>query len=202
MGNAILFRRHHGRVKILKLDGQLLKVKRPLIVNQILADYPGYVILHSEAVRHMGVRAKPLDESATLNARHLYFLVDLPKLENQTRRVRSEIPTNPKSRLEIILLTRRSISDISHTNCEPSSDISKTSEDNGVLRIKVRFRKVQLEMMAERQDRSETVERILNSCLNHAKFQQMERGKVKKHWEPKEDNMPWKPTLESVPETC
>ncbi|GLJ50391.1 hypothetical protein SUGI_1074050 [Cryptomeria japonica] len=205
MGNAILFRRHHGRVKIMKLDGQLLKVKGPLLVNQILADYPGYVILHSEAVRHMGVRAKPLDGSATLNARHLYFLVQLPKLENQTRRVRSEIPTNPKSRLESMLLTRRSISDISHTNCEPSSDttISKTSEDNGVLRIKVRFSKVQLlEMMAESQDRSETVERILNSCLNHAKFEQMERGKVKKDLEPKEDNLPWKPSLESVPETC
>ncbi|XP_057853200.1 uncharacterized protein At1g66480-like [Cryptomeria japonica] len=189
----------------MKLDGQLLKVKGPLLVNQILADYPGHVILHSEAVRHMGVRAKPLDGSATLNARHLYFLVQLSKLENQTRRVRSEIPTNPKSRLESMLLTRRSISDISHGNCEPSSDttISKTSEDNGVLRIKVRFSKVQLlEMMAESQDRSERVERILNSCLNHAKFQQMERGKVKKDWEPKEDNLPWNPSLESVPETC
>ncbi|GLJ50388.1 hypothetical protein SUGI_1074010 [Cryptomeria japonica] len=181
MGNAILFRRHHGYVKIMKLDGQVLKVKGPLIVDDILADYPGYVILHSEAVRHMGIRAKPLDGSATLKANHLYFLVELPKVENHPLRVCSGIPTNAKSRLQSVLLTRRSISYISHKNCEPSLDNSSSeiSEDNGAFQVKVRMRRAELiEMMAESQESSETVERILDSCLNHAKSQQMERGNV------------------------
>ncbi|GLJ50387.1 hypothetical protein SUGI_1073990 [Cryptomeria japonica] len=176
MGNAIFFRRHHGRVKIMKLDGQVLKMKGPLIVNDILAGYPGYVILHSEAVRHMGVKAKPLDGSATLNAKHLYFLVQLPKVDNQQRgprRVRSGIPTNAKSRLESMLLESRSISDISHMNFKPSS--SEINEDNGAVRVKVRLTKAQLiEMTDESQESCDTVERILDSILNHEKSQQME----------------------------
>ncbi|GLJ50382.1 hypothetical protein SUGI_1073910 [Cryptomeria japonica] len=205
MGNAILFRRHHGRVKIMKLDGQVLKVKGPLIVDDILADYPGYAILHSEAVRHMGVKAKPLDGSASLNAKHLYFLVQLPKVENhkrEPRRVRSGIPTNAKSRLESMLLTRRSISDISHMNCDPSSS-EIMSEDNGAVRVKVRLTKAQLiEMMDESQESSVTVERILDSILNHEKSQQMERGKEEEDREEKEENLAWKPSLGNVGETC
>ncbi|GLJ50385.1 hypothetical protein SUGI_1073970 [Cryptomeria japonica] len=199
MGNAIFFRRHHGRVNIMKLDGQVLKVKGPLIVNDILAYYPGYVILHSEAVRHMGVKAKPLDGSATLNAKHLYCLIQLPKVENHKRepkRVSSGIPMNAKSRLESLLLTRRSISDISHINCEPSS--SESSEDNGAVRVKVRLTKAELiELMGESQESCDTVERILDSILNHEKFQQMERGKEIEE----EENFAWKPSLGSVPET-
>ncbi|GLJ50398.1 hypothetical protein SUGI_1074170 [Cryptomeria japonica] len=76
MGNAILSRAHNGHVKIMKLDGHVMKMKVPVTLDEILQDYPGYVILHSEAVRHMGVRAKPLDGSASLNAENLYFLVE------------------------------------------------------------------------------------------------------------------------------
>ncbi|GLJ50384.1 hypothetical protein SUGI_1073960 [Cryptomeria japonica] len=205
MGNAILFRRHHGHVKIMKLDGQVMKVKGPLIVDDILADYPGYVILHSEAVRHMGVKAKPLDGSATLNAKHLYFLVQLPKVENhkrEPRRVRSGIPMNAKSRLESMLLTHRSISDISHMNCDPSSS-EIMSEDNGAVRVKVRLTKAQLiEMLGESQESFDTVERILDSILNHEKFQQMEGGKEEEDREENEENLAWKPSLGSVGETC
>ncbi|KAH9295559.1 hypothetical protein KI387_039147, partial [Taxus chinensis] len=134
MGNAFTLR-GHGRVKIMKLDGEVVKLKVPVTVDEILKDFPGYVILHSEEVRHMGVRAKPLDGSVNLQAKHSYFLVEMPKLENYVRaqrRLRSGIIMNAKSRLESMLLARRSISDISVLNSDnnglPSS--SKIKEDH------------------------------------------------------------------------
>ncbi|GLJ50395.1 hypothetical protein SUGI_1074140 [Cryptomeria japonica] len=156
----------------------------------------------------MGVRAKPLDGSATLKAKHLYFLIELPKLENYQcapRRIRSGIAMNAKSRLENMLLARRSISDISYMNCEPSSDTSSSeiSEDNGAVRVKVRMRRAELiEMMAESHDSSQTAERILESCLNSVKSHQTESRNVMDVQEEKEDNLVWRPSLGSIPETC
>ncbi|GLJ50397.1 hypothetical protein SUGI_1074160 [Cryptomeria japonica] len=96
---------------------------------------------------------------------------------------------NAKSRLESMLLGRRSISDISHMNCEPSSS-EILSEHNGGVRVKVRMRKAELiEMMAESQDSSQTAERILESCLNSVKSQQMESRNVMDDQEEKEDNL-------------
>jgi len=59
-----------------------------------------------------------------------------------------------------------------------------------------------IEMMADSEDSSETAQRILQSCLNSVKSQQMEKGNVKEDQEEKEDNLPWKPSLGSIPETC
>ncbi|XP_057853196.1 uncharacterized protein At1g66480-like [Cryptomeria japonica] len=161
MGNAILSRAHNGHVKIMKLDGHVMKMKVPVTLDEILQDYPGYVILHSEA----------------------------PKVDNHPLSVRSGIAMNAKSRLESMLLGRRSISDISHMNCEPSSS-EILSEHNGGVRVKVRMRKAELiEMMAESQDSSQTAERILESCLNSVKSQQMESRNVMDDQEEKEDNL-------------
>uniref|UniRef100_A0A0D6QTL3 Uncharacterized protein n=1 Tax=Araucaria cunninghamii TaxID=56994 RepID=A0A0D6QTL3_ARACU len=206
MGNAIQSS-GHGRVKIMKLDGEVTKVKEPVTVDEILKDYPGYVVLPSEAVRHMGVRAKPLDRSENLKAKHLYFLVELPKLENyqrEPRRVRSGIQMNAKSRLESMLLARRSISDITIMNSSSSNDnngassSSEQGEDKSALRLKVRLSKTQLaKMMAESEDSSETAEKILESCL------QVAEAAEKKEEEPQKlGNLPWKPALGSIPETC
>ncbi|GLJ50396.1 hypothetical protein SUGI_1074150 [Cryptomeria japonica] len=150
----------------------------------------------------MGVREKPLDGSATLNSKHLYILVELPKVESHPLRVHFGIAMNAKSRLESMLLACRSISDILHMNCESSSS-EIMSEDNGGVRVKVRMRKAELiEMMAESQDSSQTAERILESCLNSIKSKQMERGNVMEDQEEKGDNLVWKPSLGSIPETC
>ncbi|KAH9295556.1 hypothetical protein KI387_039144 [Taxus chinensis] len=191
----------------MKLDGQVMKVKEPVTVDEILVDYPGYVILHSDAVRHMGVKAKPLDGCVSLNAKYLYFLVELPKVENLERgprRVRSGIHMNAKSKLESMLLVRRSISDISVTNHgrhDPSS--SEIGEDNGAVRIKVRMTKARLaEIMAESEDSSETAKRIAESLLKDAKTLEKEKEKVNEDEEQNEENCPWKPSLGSIPETC
>ncbi|GLJ50386.1 hypothetical protein SUGI_1073980 [Cryptomeria japonica] len=172
MGNAILFRRHNGRIRIMKLDGQVLKVKGPLIVDDILADYPGYVfciqkqfvIWESEQNLWMDLPLSTLSTSIFLfncqswTITHEGSILGYPQMQNTSS--------------------------------------SEMSEDNGALQIKVRMRRVQLiEMMAKSEDSSETAERIMDSLLNQAKSQQMERGKVK---EEKDDNLPWKPSLESV----
>ncbi|KAH9295563.1 hypothetical protein KI387_039151, partial [Taxus chinensis] len=194
MGNAFTLS-GHGRVKIMKLDGEVMKLKVPVTVDEILKDFPGYVILHSEAVRHMGVRAKPLDGSANLQAKHLYFLVELPKLENYVcapRKVRSGLIMDAQSRLETMLLARRSISDITFLNKD---------DQNGGLRLKVRLTRAQLaKMTTESQNSSETAEKILHSCLERAETLEMEEEKDKEGEERNPSSLPWKPALVSIPE--
>ncbi|GLJ50379.1 hypothetical protein SUGI_1073830 [Cryptomeria japonica] len=145
----------------------------------------------------MGVKAKPLDGSASLKAKHLYFLVELPKIENfqrAPRRVRSGITLDAKSRLENLLLARRSISDISVMKYEPAE---AAPVENGAVRLKVRLTRAQLDkMMAESQDSSETAEKILQTCFENAQKTEKEEE------EPKQSGLAWKPALGSIPETC
>ena len=72
-------------------------------------------------------------------------------------------------------------------------------EDNGgLVRVKVYMQKSKLiKMMAQRKDSFEIVERIMESCLNFVRSQQMERGNVEK----KIDNLVWKLSLESITKT-
>eukprot|EP01018_Ginkgo_biloba_P037654 Gb_39534 [translate_table: standard] len=205
MGNAIISSRGHGRIKVMKLDGEILKFKAPVTVGQIVGEYPNHVILHSEAVRHLGVRAKPLDECTPLKPKHLYFLVQLPKLEESRapRRVRSGITMNAKSRLESMLLARRSVSDISvmTSSTETKPHLTSVSpphgDQDGAVRLKVRLTKAQLaKLMSESQNSGETAERILDMCLSdHAQPQPEEQEEIVP-----ENN--WKPALRSIPETC
>eukprot|EP01018_Ginkgo_biloba_P037660 Gb_25912 [translate_table: standard] len=202
MGNAIVSSRGHGRIKVMKLDGEILKFKAPMTVGQIVGDYPNHVILHSDAVRHLGVKAKPLDECTPLKPKHLYFFVQFPELEESRapRRVRSEITMSAKSRLECMLLARRSVSDISvmssPTETKPRlMSVSPTQGDRDrAVRLKVRLTKAELaKIMSESQNSDETAERILSMCLSDCAQTQSEDQEI----------VPLKPALtESIPQTC
>ncbi|KZV19531.1 hypothetical protein F511_06393 [Dorcoceras hygrometricum] len=78
-------------------------------------ELPRHVLLESEAVKHYGVRAKPLEPGQGAQAQEAVFLVELPKFpeERVPRRVRSGIQMSAKDRLESLLLARRSSSDLS-----------------------------------------------------------------------------------------
>uniref|UniRef100_A0A6N2N7R0 Uncharacterized protein n=1 Tax=Salix viminalis TaxID=40686 RepID=A0A6N2N7R0_SALVM len=90
MGNALGGKR---TAKVMKIDGETFKFKTPVKAGDVAADHPGHVLLESEAVKHYGIRAKPLEAHQDLVPKRLYFLVELPNTfaEKVPRRVRSGI---------------------------------------------------------------------------------------------------------------
>lgn len=70
-------------VKVMKISGETMKLNSPVKVEDVVKDYPGFVLLESEAVKHYGVRAKPLEPHQKLSTKRLYFLVELPKVPKE-----------------------------------------------------------------------------------------------------------------------
>ncbi|KAK7362581.1 hypothetical protein VNO77_04698 [Canavalia gladiata] len=149
--------------KVMKIDGETFKLKTPVKAGDVLKDHPGLVLLESEAVKHYGVRAKPLEAHKELQPKRLYFLVELPK-ETKPRRVRSGINMSAKDRLESLVLTRRSASDLSIMKQTNMGDGEQhgNNKDNGGVRLKMRLPKAEVEkLMQDCKDEAEAAERIM-----------------------------------------
>ncbi|KAM6562989.1 hypothetical protein CsatB_022987 [Cannabis sativa] len=170
MGNSLGAKK---AAKVMRINGEEFKVKAGIEVGEVVKDYPGHVLLESEAVKHYGTRAKPLDLSYELKAKRLYFLVELPKVtirENHNnikipRRVQSGINMSAKDRLENLMLSRRSVSDLSMM--KPTSILPADSPENGTpVRVTMRLRKSEVEkLMQESKDQAEAAEKIVGLCL-------------------------------------
>ncbi|KAG7030578.1 hypothetical protein SDJN02_04615, partial [Cucurbita argyrosperma subsp. argyrosperma] len=164
MGNAFGGKK---TVKVMKVTGETMKLNTPVQAGDVVKDYPGFVLLDSEAVKHYGVRAKPLEPHQNLSRKRLYFLVDLPKLPNQPppRRIRSAIHMSAKDRLESLMLARRSASDL--TIMKPKSvlaeeDAGEGSSGAGTTRLKVRLPRAEVEkLLKESKDKGEAAEKIV-----------------------------------------
>ncbi|KAK7276272.1 hypothetical protein RIF29_17410 [Crotalaria pallida] len=161
------------KAKVMKIDGETFKLKTPATANDVVKDYPGFVLLDSQAVKHFGLRAKPLEPHQELKPKKIYFLVELPKLEPKEndnkgtlhRRVRSSgiRGMNAKDRLDLLMLSKRSVSDFTIARQQqplPSNDIGM---DRGPMRVKMRLPKAQLEkLMEESGDGADVAERIMS----------------------------------------
>ncbi|XP_041009742.1 uncharacterized protein At1g66480-like [Juglans microcarpa x Juglans regia] len=165
MGNSLGAKK---TAKVIKINGETLKLKTPVQAGELVKDYPGHVLLDSEAVKHYGIRAKALEPHQLLEPRRLYFLVELPQppKEKVPRRVRSEINMSAKDRLESLMLSRRSVSDLSIM--KPTSimlEESKEGSQNGAVRLRMRLPKAKVEkLMKESKDEAEAAEKIMNLC--------------------------------------
>jgi hypothetical protein len=165
MGNALGAKKS---VKVMKINGETMRFKAPVEAAQVVKDYPGYVLLESEAVKHYGIRAKPLEAHQLLKPKRLYFLVELPKFpeDKYARRVRSGINMSAKDRLESLMLGRRSVSDLSLL--KPASiAVEETRRTEGEpVRMKMRVRKADVEkLMMEGGDEGALAEKIVRLCL-------------------------------------
>ncbi|XVF85337.1 hypothetical protein PTKIN_Ptkin17bG0109700 [Pterospermum kingtungense] len=168
MGNSLGGRK---TTKVMKINGETLKLKTPVKAEEVVKDYPGHVLLESEAVKHYGIRAKPLQGHQQLEPKRLYFLVVLPEApkEKATRRVRSGINMSAKDRLESLMLSRRSVSDL--TLLKPKSVVipeeteeeeGEGSEQSGAMRVKMRLPKAEVErLMKESKNEAEAAEKIM-----------------------------------------
>ncbi|XP_023643748.1 uncharacterized protein At1g66480 isoform X2 [Capsella rubella] len=121
MGNSLGSKK---TTKIMNINGESFKLKTPVKAGTVIKDFPGHVLLESEAVRQFGVRAKPLEPHQNLESKRLYFMVELPRTwkERTPRRVRSGIQISAKERLENLKLSRRSSSDLSVMKTEEVDD--------------------------------------------------------------------------------
>ncbi|KAL1215270.1 hypothetical protein V5N11_029404 [Cardamine amara subsp. amara] len=174
MGNSITIKRK--RAKVMKIDGETFRLKTPTTAREVTADYPGYVLLDSEAVKHFGVRAKPLEPSQILKPKKTYFLVELPKFPPEKtpetdnklpyRRVMSGIHVGAKERLEMLMLSRRTVSDVTTVRSDggdgPVLGPGQTS-------VRLRLPRSQItKLMDESHDASEIAEKILGIYMERS----------------------------------
>ncbi|XP_062107582.1 uncharacterized protein At1g66480-like [Humulus lupulus] len=173
MGNSIGGGRK--RVKVMKINGETYKLKLPVTVRDAVKDHPGHVILDSEAVKHFGVRAKPLEAQQELKPKKLYFLVELPKVSfndhhhKSARRVRSGINMSAKDRLECLMLSRRAVSDLSMARAS-SSHVSggPVAPNSGPMRVKMRLPRAQVAKLVEdSRDEVEVAEKIIGLYMEN-----------------------------------
>ncbi|KAF8021283.1 hypothetical protein BT93_G1652 [Corymbia citriodora subsp. variegata] len=165
MGNAIGAKK--GKTaKVMKISGETTKLRTPVLAGEVLRNHPGHVLLESEAVKHFGIRATPLDARQSLEPKRLYFLVELPEssAERMPRRVRSGINMSARDRLESLMLARRSASDLSNVN--PASIAAAKDlkgEGGGSKRLTMRLPKGEVErLMKESRDEAEAAGKIVN----------------------------------------
>ena len=167
MGNTLGSKK---TAKVMKINGEEFKLKTPIQAGEVVKDYPGHVLLESEAVKHYGTRAKPLEPSQELKPKRLYFLVELPKAEKVTRRVRSGINMSAKDRLENLMLSRRSVSDLSimkPMSVLPEEEELPTNSSGGSgVRVKMRLPRAEVErLIKESRDGADAAEKIVDFCL-------------------------------------
>ncbi|KAK7305725.1 hypothetical protein VNO77_43635 [Canavalia gladiata] len=164
MGNAM---GGGKKAKVMKIDGETFKLKTPVRANDVVKNYPGHVLLDSHAVKHFGLRAKPLEPHHELKPKKIYFLVELPKVQPEPlpRRVRSSgiRGMNAKDRLDFLMLSKRSVSDLTMVKQQgPGPD------HGGPTRVKMRLPKAQLDrLMEESNDGSEMAEKIISLYMGN-----------------------------------
>lgn len=174
MGNAI---GGSKKAKVMKIDGETFKLKTPARANDVVRDYPGHVLLDSQAVKHFGVRARPLEPHHELKPKGIYFLVELPKVqvpvqtqvpsEPLPRRVRSSgiRGMNAKERLDFLMLSKRSVSDLTTVKKSDGPD----PVNGGPTRVTMRLPKAQLDrMMEESHDGNEVAEKIIGLYMGNS----------------------------------
>ncbi|XVE92055.1 hypothetical protein REPUB_Repub01dG0064300 [Reevesia pubescens] len=193
MGNSLGGKK---TTKVMKINGETFKLKTPVKAEEVVKDYPGHVLLESEAVKHFGIRAKPLQPNQKLEPKRLYFLVELPEApkERVPRRVRSGINMSAKDRLESLMLSRRSVSDL--TLMKPKSVIPEESEEegseeSGAMRVKMRLPKAEVEkLMKESKNEAEAAEKIMQLCMENTRNSSREAVKQQQvHWKSSHGNV-------------
>lgn len=180
MGNSIGGERK--KAKVMKVNGEIFKLKTPIRAWDVIKDYPGHALMDSVAVKHFGIRAQPLEPQQELKPKKIYFLVELPKFpdhEKAPRRVRSGINMTAKDRLECLMLSRRSISDLSVVKPSLGPMLSSQADNTlGPMQVKLRIPRVQLDKLVEESpDGADVAEKILHLYMMNSSHHQEPQGK-------------------------
>ncbi|XP_010415796.1 PREDICTED: uncharacterized protein At1g66480 [Camelina sativa] len=161
MGNSLGSKK---TAKVMNINGESFKLKTPVKAGTVVKDFPGYVLLESEAVKQFGIRAKPLEPHQNLESKRLYFMVELPRTwkERTPRRVRSGIQISAKERLENLKLSRRSSSDLSVMKKNEEVD---HDEERQVSSVTLKLPKWKVEKLRKASGGSDFSNKIAALCL-------------------------------------
>lgn len=154
----------------MKIDGDTFRLQTPARVSDATKEYPGFVLFDSDSVKRYGVRVKPLEPNHILVPNKTYFLVELPNLPTDVvaeeghmsnklpfRRVMSGIHVSAKERLEMLMLSRRAVSDVALARSDGGNEIGP-----GQTRVRLKLPRSQImKLMGESQDAPEVTERII-----------------------------------------
>lgn len=149
------------KTKVMKINGEILKLNTPITTSDVVKDYPGHVLLESEQVKKFGISAKPLEPEQELKPSKIYFLVELPlfpkeEITKVTRRVKSAVHMSAQDRLECLMLSRRSASD---------------SSKPGKVQLKMKLPKsVVQKLVEESRDETEVAEKIMDLCMPNSSY--------------------------------
>ncbi|CAI8597232.1 unnamed protein product [Vicia faba] len=170
MGNVMI--RRNKKAKVMKINGETFKLKTPAQANDVVKHYPGHALLDSQAVKQFGLRAKPLEPYQELKPKKIYFLVELPKLQPEPvpRRARSTglRGMNAMERLDFLMLSKRSVSDVSLVKRSGLGEGGAGLVRDGSTRVKMRLPKAQLDrLMEESCDGTEVAEKILSLYMGN-----------------------------------
>lgn len=218
-----------SRIKIMKVDGQCLKYDAPMYVKEVLVDYPGHAIFHSDTVRKLGNRARPLQGTLRLQSGQLYFLIPLPQRERSLPSRRPSSGTVSSSGRDPVVdqqqqegqnLKRKVSFASTPSYMESSSSEDKTqsfkeqkdlslskpsvevlpSPSSGVVRLKMVVSKRQLaSVLKEGGDTVSMVEGLLSPLLREAEAARSDLRDTSVG--EVRSNCAWRPALESIPES-
>ncbi|KAK6913567.1 PADRE domain [Dillenia turbinata] len=161
MGNSMVGRR---QAKVMMINGETFKLKTPSRVWDVIKDHPGHVLLESGAVKRFGIRAQPMEPQEELKPKRVYFLVELPKFpgEKVHRRVQSGVHMSAIDRLECLMLSRKSISDLTMTRSSVAFP-GDMGSGHGPVRVRMRLPKAQVDkLIEESKDEKEVAEKIMD----------------------------------------
>lgn len=160
------------------VDGTTYKYRAPAAAGDALREHPGKGnhLLESEEVRRLGLRARPLDPDAPLKPGKLYFLVQIPRGgggDDDPRAPRKTwsgaLRVGARERLEGLMLSRRTVSDVSSILPPPAAASSPSSVEvgaDGAVRLRMRLPKADVaRLMQESRDPAEAAERIMQLCV-------------------------------------
>ncbi|XP_038887072.1 uncharacterized protein At1g66480-like [Benincasa hispida] len=171
MGNSMgirgSIRRRKRTTKVMKINGEAFKITLPTTAYEVTIHHPNHLLYESQSLEQFGLRAKPLDPHHQLKPKTLYFLLQLPTLLGDhcpLRRVCSDLHLSASDRLECLLLSRRSVSDLQTVRFDPQ----RLSTDGGAakpVQVKFRLPRVEFErLMKECKNKVEATERIVDFC--------------------------------------
>lgn len=144
----------------MKIDGDTFRLQTPARVSDATKEYPGFVLFDSDSVKRYGVRVKPLEPNHILVPNLPTDVVaEEGHMSNKLpfRRVMSGIHVSAKERLEMLMLSRRAVSDVALARSDGGNEIGP-----GQTRVRLKLPRSQImKLMGESQDAPEVTERII-----------------------------------------